>query len=393
MSDAAALTYLRQQGWVSQTPRTETSWLLSGPRVHVGRPDTSDEENWVAYWNPQREALRIAIPSSEGRWVSIAQGFARDAEGKPMTASALTMPSGMLDAAHVPLNSVLFHEDGIYIALLRESRVGWWRLGPRDDAANSAGLRDVAAPKAPPANQPAPVAAVPESRTLQGTAPITVSAQGGGDLSGDRTITYGGDLSGTYDNLKVAAVDNKEAAMGEATKSAGLSEKAGSVGEWVKERVVTPVAAESADAAWRGSAVIAARSARDFILTGLKKTVKNRAMVGMISRVLNTVYGEAAVGYALGVVLEVKATATDRKRKRLARELRVGAEATAGVEVVEPLRKFLTDGIDTLLNVLPDLDALPDPVALTPGAEPGPAVNFGEVATPAAVPVGGRSDR
>jgi hypothetical protein len=59
--------------------------------------------------------------------------------------------------------------------------------------------------------------------------------------------------------------------------------------------------------------------------------------------------------------------AGDLKRKRLASELRIGGEAAALNVIINPVREFLTNGIDTILNgidglTLPDVapSALPD---------------------------------
>lgn len=137
------------------------------------------------------------------------------------------------------------------------------------------------------------------------------------------------------------------------------------------EAVKQVLVAESQEALWRSAATQATCTARDLLLAAARKAMpKQRLVINQIGKVLRTPMGEAAFGYALGMALEIKAAPGDLKRKRLASELRIGGEAAALNVVINPIREFLTGGIDTILNGIEGL-SLPEvsPAAL-PSAAP-----------------------
>ena len=124
--------------------------------------------------------------------------------------------------------------------------------------------------------------------------------------------------------------------------------------------IKSTVTTETAEAGWRAAATQATRAGRDLLLVGLKKAMpKQRLLMSQIAKVLNTAVGEAAFGYALGVALELKADAKDVRRARLARELRIHGEAAAMNVVLNPIREFLTTGLDSILAALPEVTELP----------------------------------
>jgi len=71
-----------------------------------------------------------------------------------------------------------------------------------------------------------------------------------------------------------------------------------------------------------------------------------------------TPYGDAVVGILLSGALELTGAQEGTKRGRLSKELRVGAMTGAANEAMnqflDPLRLFLTGGLDSILDGLPE---------------------------------------
>lgn len=151
------------------------------------------------------------------------------------------------------------------------------------------------------------------------------------------------------------------------------------------DRAKATVKEETAAALWRAGAVQTTRTARDLFFAAAKKAMpRQKLALAQMKRLAETSVGEAVCSYALGLALEIRAAA-DPRRKRLASELRIAGEAGALNGVLDPIRVFLTSGIDQILDGL-DLPEIPEaiPETKTVGA---PAVVFDQQKHGEAVPV------
>ncbi len=287
--------------------------ILLGGSVSDDRPRDDRDPDVAAYWNTSRLALRLRSPDPIKPWRTIAQGFVSGEELESI---------GQHSASRTPERSVAFvgraGGTAIYINLPNdEGDLRWRQLQVR-------GEHNIDAIWNPQTYV----------RTT-GTQP---------------TVTT------TTDAGEVTTMSNEKA----------LTE-ADSKFETVKKVLAT----ETQQALWRSAATQVTRTARDLFLASAKKAMpKQKLVINQIGKVLCTPMGEAAFGYALGLALEIKAGAGDMKRKRLASELRIGGEAAALNVIINPVREFLTNGIDTILNGIDGL-ALPDvaPASL-PDARP-----------------------
>lgn len=287
-------------------PESFPSRAYLGGLVSKDRPD-SLAEGEIAYWNTVRKALRLRSPDPVKPWRTIAQGFANDVP--------CAVVSGRLAAHYDPRTVLIVREESgsdsrIFINLQgADGAMLWHRLHLRPDNLTDATWD-------------------PQSY---------VRAE-------------------TYTQTTEAERTNET-----------MSEQKNPKFEALKQMV----AEETQQALWLSAATQATRTARDLLIASAKKAMpKQRLVINQIAKVLQTPVGEAAFGYALGLALEIKAGPADAKRRRLARELRIVGEAGAMNVVLNPIREFLTSGIDTILNGIDGL-ALPDvaPAAL-PEASP-----------------------
>lgn len=138
-------------------------------------------------------------------------------------------------------------------------------------------------------------------------------------------------------------------------------------------QMLVAVVSETERAAWRSAAKQTAMGARDVLLSALKAPLKAYPWLAKkLKTMLESEYGEAALSYSLGLVLEL--SRSDARSLRLAKELRIEGEATALTEVLEPLRKLITEHMEQVLKVAddavtaaaPDLPALEAPTASEP---------------------------
>jgi len=115
-------------------------------------------------------------------------------------------------------------------------------------------------------------------------------------------------------------------------------------------RAMAAVVEETTDALWHSAAVQATRAARDVLLSSLKRPLKlYPGLASKIRKLLESTYGEAVLGYVLGVVLA--ATRDDARSQRLAAELRIEGEAGAMTAVINPLRLLVVAHLDQVLDV------------------------------------------
>lgn len=291
--------------------------ILFGGSVHDDRPRDDRDLDVSAYWNQSRLALRLRSPDPIKPWRTIAQGFVSDEELSSI---------GSHVAARTPERSVaIVGQAGgptlVYINLPDEVGVLHWRqLRVREEHNIDAVWN-------------------PQTYVRAEPTVTTTDAKGATNMS---------------DTAVNVAADSKF------------------------EAVKKTLSAETQQALWRSAATQVTRTARDLFLASAKKAMpKQRLIINQIGKVLCTPMGEAAFGYALGIALELKAGAGDLRRKRLASELRIGGEAAALNVIINPVREFLTTGIDTILNGIDGL-ALPDatPAAL-PDAQPAASFDRG----------------
>lgn len=181
----------------------------------------------------------------------------------------------------------------------------------------------------------------------------------------ERLRTYGDHFEGDeYDRLRVLF--------------GGVARPPEHVGESVREPSM--LERETAAAVWQVGATQSTRGARDVIVGLLAKHAKSqKTLRSTVGKFLSSTYGEAAVGYVLGVILPAMREG-DERVAQLARELRVGAETTALVQVLDPLRKMFLGALDAAVET-----ALPPevPAKVLSTAEAG--VSF-EAPEPEAVP-------
>lgn len=299
--------------------RRRNTLFVLGDSVHDGRPVDDRDPGVTAYWNASRCALRLRSPDPTKPWRTIAQGFASEEELRSIGSHA---------ADRTPVRSVALVPQPhgptlVYINLPDEVGVLHWRQLRVREEHNIDAVWDLQT----------------YVRTKQTEPTVTTDAEGATNMS---------------ETAAKVAADSKF------------------------EAVKKVISAETEQALWRSAATQVTRTARDLFLASAKKAMpKQRLIINQIGKVLCTPMGEAAFGYALGIALELKAGAGDLRRKRLASELRIGGEAAALNVIINPVREFLTTGIDTILNGIDGL-ALPDatPAAL-PDAQPAASFDRG----------------
>jgi len=291
-------------------PKSE-NLLILGWLVSENRPGAAGETAQVAYWNTTRHALRLRCPDPVKPWRSIAQGI----EGTGVSAVH------GYNAGDYPPKTVLVHQPAagfhVYITLPdgADGTLKWWKLTLREENLTRA---------------------VWDSNTYQRAEPTT---------------------TGTDANVSPTAQDTPDEGR---TTTVATDTKF--------DKIKNVLLTETYEAAWRSAATQTTRTARDLLMVSLKKAMpRQRLVIAQIKKVLETPVGEAAFGYALGVAMEIKAGPEDARRKRLARELRIRGEDEAFTAVLNPIREFLTTGIDTMLNGMDGL-SLPEMPAELPAA-------------------------
>lgn len=316
----------------SRTART--TLLITGWFMGEERPDPTNKEV-VGYWNPTRRALRLRCPDPVKPWRTIAQGIEGTGAAEVHGYRACDYVAKTV-LVYQPASG--FH---VYIVLPdgADGSLKWWKLNNRDDNLTTA---------------------VWDSETY---------------ARDETTVT------GTSANVSHTAHDTPDA--GRTTTVAN---------ETKLDKIKTVLMTETYEAAWRSAATQTTRTARDLLMVSLKKAMpRQRLMIAQIKKVLETPVGEAAFGYALGVAMELKAGPEDSRRKRLARELRIRGEDEAFTAVLNPIREFLTTGIDTMLNGMGGLP-LPEMPAEIPASLPAPTrvESFEATASKVGVPSDGK---
>lgn len=316
----------RDKSWFeAQASVADTEFVLLGDSVSLNRPPQGREHQALAYWNAERQALRFKCPDPAKPWRSLAEGFVRapnaaDGDDAPLTFRIV----GGYRAASYPERTVVFkdgRERELYINLPDAAGVlSWHKLAVRPEYWD------------PAVWQPGTYAQPAAPEGTPGTADDMRRAH---EAAAAQAAAHAAQQTNTDDGKKATMADS------------------------TMETIKRVVMDESGEALWRSTAKQVTCAGRDLFLVALKKALpKQRLWITQVGKVLATPLGESAFGYALGAAMEIKAGATDLKRKRLARELRINGEAGALNVVLNPIREFLTTGIDSILNGMPELDTL-----------------------------------
>lgn len=376
------------------------------------------DERYTAYWNGSRSTLRFRGETrredADSPWRSVGQGFPDyTGEDSAQVADVILPPDHeAMRSSEYPERTVILWSVGgkrvVWINLRRhEGSLEWCRLEAREEYWTPEAWKYVSKPIAPAACFVASNGMVWRSPPGE---PLHVHVSGVGDVIVDpgQTLTLRPGQSGsviskaievevpigvhqgplvvgrdtTIRGQTAAGVVTPAAATIDANGSETMS--TGDTKEDTKGGFTGLLAAagatvvdESIEAGWRTAAKQIVRGGRDLLCISIKKAFRKPAhkpIVLSVTKALNSEPGEAMFGYALGWALEIKA-GNNPKRQRIAREMRIGGTADGMNAVIDPIRTFLTSGVDAILNELPDIQVrdVGDDPALN---RPSPAALF-----------------